>query len=415
MGAALSVRPVPVLAAVKAVADDFGPSAGSAITVGLDIRLAGDIRHELGEYPLRMVAEFPTPEAAIEAFGRARGGPRIIITQFRSQADQTGLRRLNGLLAGWPVIALVDIQADPENLFWANRAGAAQVVPLPLDPKDLRAALDTVAVQFNLNTHLAQTIVFTPASGGCGATTLAAVAAQEIATQLGRKTLLIELAPQLGSLATNLGLTPKATLPDMIERGDGLDLFLLQNALTPAGNNLSVLPGPVGLMPAGWLRRSRAERLVQLARKMAEVVVLDVPPTFDALQFDLVNAADHAVLIGQQSVAAVRSLRLLLDNLGPSRNGDTRLVLNMFDPASRGFSVEDIRRAMGVPELVAVPRDTTAMLAAVNRGLPLREVAPHSPALKCVSRLVEQLVGEPSVGKPGGAGLFSRLFQAIRS
>jgi AmiR/NasT family two-component response regulator len=68
-------------------------------------------------------------------------------------------------------VALIDLQTEAENLFCANRAGAAQLVPLPLDARDLRAAVDAASVQFNLNARLASTVVFTPASGGCGAST----------------------------------------------------------------------------------------------------------------------------------------------------------------------------------------------------------------------------------------------------
>jgi pilus assembly protein CpaE len=219
----------------------------------------------------------------------------------------------------------------------------------------------------------------------------------------------------MGVLATNLNLTPKATLPELIERADNLDPYLFQNALTPAGGNLQVIPRPAGVMPAGWLSRRRMDKVMELARRHADVVVLDVPPSFDALQFELVNAADHAVLICQQSIAAVRALRRLLDSLGEARAGGTHLVLNMFDPAVKGLSVEDIQRAMGTTGFRPVPRDTAGLLAAVNHGQPLRDAAPNSPVLKAVAALVTQMLGEPAGGRAAETGLFSRFFHALRS
>ncbi len=405
MSALASAKPLP------AARDDFG---AGVVTVGLEGRLLREARGALGElHPV--TAEFPSADDAVEAFRHSLPRPRVLLTAFRSQADERGVRKLNAGLAGWPVVALVDLQAETENLFWANRAGASQLVPLPLDPRDLRAAIDAAGVQFNLCARRAATVVFTPASGGCGASTLALAAAHEIATRHGRKTILIELAPQMGVLATNLNLAPSATLPELIDRADSLDPYLFQNALTPAGENLHVIPGPAGVMPAGWLSRRRMEKVLELARRQADVVVLDVPPTFDAIQLELVNAADHAVLICQQSIAAVRALRLLLDSLGKARAGGTHLVLNLFDPAVRGLSVEDIQRAMGTTGFRPVPRDAAGTLAAVNLGQPLRDAAPSSPVLKPVAALVAQMLGEPPGGRSGGAGVFSRFFHSLRS
>lgn len=132
-----------------------------------------------------------------------------LVTRFRSAADEAGLKRLTSVLPGWPVVALVDVDVDPENLFRANRAGAAQIVPLALQPADFRAALNAVEVQFDLRSQASETIAFSSASGGCGGSTLAAAVAHEFATQTGTKTVLIEVAPQMGTLATNLNLKPK--------------------------------------------------------------------------------------------------------------------------------------------------------------------------------------------------------------
>jgi Flp pilus assembly CpaE family ATPase len=118
------------------------------------------------------------------------------------------------------------------------------------------------------------------------------------------------------------------------------------------------------------------------------------------------------VLITQQSIAAVRSLKLLLDNLSVTRPADrTHLVLNMYDPDIEGLSADDITEAMDVPGIITVPRDTTALLMALKRGQPLRLVAPHSPILKAVGGLVRALGG---IGGPPRSGFFTRLVQAFR-
>ena len=388
------------------------PEALAVILAGIGEDLAPHVRRELLNNRLDVVAEFPNAMVATEALRAHRKHRRVLVTRFQSAADEAGLRRLNSALVGWPVIALVDLDGDPENLFRANRAGAAQIVPLPLQPADFRCALDAVGVQFDLRSHVTDPIVFSGGSAGCGASTLACAVAHEFAILTGTKTVLIELVPQMGTLATNLKPNPKATLDVLLTDADRLDLYLVQNALTPIGDNLLVLPGPAGFMAPGWIRPDAVEQLIDFVRRLAGVVILDVHPTFDDLHFRLIDTADQAVLITQQSIAAVRSLKLLLDNLSVTRPADrTHLVLNMYDPDIEGLSADDITEAMDVPGLITVPRDTTALLMALKRGQPLRLVAPHSPILKAVGGLVRALGG---IGGPPRSGLFTRLVQAFR-
>jgi MinD-like ATPase involved in chromosome partitioning or flagellar assembly len=387
------------------------PEALAVVLVGIGQDIAPHVRRELLNNRLDIVAEFPSAAVATEALREHRKHRRVVVTQFRSASDEAGLRRLNVALVGWPVIALVDVESDPENLFRANRAGAAQVVPLPLQPADFRCALDAVGVQFDLRSRVTDPIVFSGGSAGCGASTLACAVAHEFAVLTGTKTVLIELVPQMGTLATNLKVTPKATLDALLTDADRLDMYLVQNALTPIGDNLLVLPGPTGFMAPGWIRPDAVDQLIDLVRRLAGVVILDVHPTFDDLHFRLIDTADRAVLVMQQSIAAVRSLKLLLDNLSVTRPADrTHFVLNMYDPDIPGLTLDDIEQAMEVPGIIPVPRDTAALLVAMKRGGPLRLVAPHSPILKAVAGLVHALGGP---GGPPRSGFFTRLVQAF--
>ena len=243
----------------------------------------------------------------------------------------------------------MDLDGDPENLFRANRAGAAQIVPLPLQPADFRCALDAVGVQFDLRSRVTDPIVFSGGSAGCGVSTLACAVAHEFAILTGTKTVLIELVPQMGTLATNLKLNPKATLDALLTDADRLDLYMVQNALTPIGDNLLVLPGPAGFMaPGGSGRRGRsAHRLRATARRRRHSRrPPDVRrPPLPAHRHGRPGGADHPA-----EHAAVRSLKLLLDNLSVTRPADrTHLVLNMYDPDIEGLSADDIAEAMDVP------------------------------------------------------------------
>ena len=76
----------------------------------------------------------------------------------------------------------------------------------------------------------------------------------------------------MGTLATNLKLNPKATLDTLLADADRLDLYLVQNALTPIGDNLFVLPGPAGFMAPGWIRPNTVDQLIDFVRRLAASV-----------------------------------------------------------------------------------------------------------------------------------------------
>jgi Flp pilus assembly CpaE family ATPase len=109
----------------------------------------------------------------------------------------------------------------------------------------------------------------------------------------------------------------------------------------------------------------------------------------------------------------MRCLKLLMENLkADPKAGGIHLALNMYDPGVQGLTVEEIQSAMGLGRAVTVPRDTAAVLAAVNRGQSLRAVAPQSPVLKSVAQLVDRLVVREKQARVGtavesGSGIFS--------
>ena len=73
---------------------------------------------------------------------------------------------------------------------------------LPLDANDFQQALAVIGLQFDRGMLDRQVIAVTSATGGSGATTIAANLAYEIAEQVGRSTILAELTQQMGSLAS---------------------------------------------------------------------------------------------------------------------------------------------------------------------------------------------------------------------
>src|SRR5262249_29099991 len=134
-------------------------------------------------------------------------------------------------------------------------------------------------------------------------------------------------------------------------------------------------------------------RLVDTVKRLAKVVVLDIPYSYDDLFFKALDAAHQVLLVGEQKIPSVRALQSVLDILGRSKTvPDYGVVINRYDARIEGFTLGDLEKLLGVPKLMTVADDYAAVTASLNRGRPLRLQAPDSSALADIDVLAQTLL-----------------------
>jgi Flp pilus assembly CpaE family ATPase len=292
-----------------------------------------------------------------------------------------------------------------------------QVVPLPLLTGDLRAALAGVALYLRPPVQDCRVIAVTGSAPGCGATTIASNIAAEIAFRFQRQTVLIELAQQMGVLATNLNVEPPCTLGDLLKDLDNLDSRLVSWSLARVADHFDLLAGSRGVGVEGSLPASGVMRVLDYVRRMARVVVLDVPCTFNDFQFEMLGAANEVVMVGEQSIASLTTLKSILA-ARKTEPGVHRIhvVLNRYDQYVEGLTAYDAEKLLRVRPIHTIPDNHAVILASVNEGKVLRDVNAHSPVVAAIDSLVDTLLEDkfrPS--PPAGGSFFRRLFHAFRN
>ncbi|HKI20761.1 MAG TPA: hypothetical protein VKA15_22915, partial [Isosphaeraceae bacterium] len=193
------------------------------VLVGIDDKLLSDVLLGMASSMAEVECEFASVGAAIEGLRHSKTEPRLLLVRMGSECDPATIRRLSGSLIGWPILALISNDHAAESFLQVNRAGATQVVPLPLDRDDFHCALNIIGSQFargQLDRHV---FAVTGATGGSGATTIAINLASEIADQLRRPTILAELTLQMGALASLFDVTPRVTLTHLIREIQRVD------------------------------------------------------------------------------------------------------------------------------------------------------------------------------------------------
>ena len=129
-------------------------------------------------------------------------------------------------------------------------------------------------------------------------------------------------------------------------------------------------------------------------KTLTEVTLIDMPGTFDELEFEVLKACDQVIVVANQTIPSIRSLKLFCESLSEERVVHSLwVVLNRYDPAMKGFTCEDVKDMLGVARVSTITNDFNAANLAVNKGRPLRVVAPGTRMLHDLDRLMYELLG----------------------
>lgn len=381
------------------------------ILVGSGDDSLAQIRREVLNNNWEIEAECPTAEKVLERAAALRDRPRLFIVLTPGQAELEQIKLLSSRFAGFPIIAVAD-SLDQKILLDLMRAGATQIVALPLHAEDFKAALTQISVQFGRPGTGAQMIAVAGVNGGCGATTIAANLAYEVAFLHKRQSVLVDLSLRLGQAHVCLDVKPKYSLADLAGYGDTLDAHLVQQVLHRVTDQFSLLPGPCGVVEGEACSPSDALRIVDICRGLGEVIVLDVPCTYDRFYFEAIATADKVILVAEQTVASVRALALVWDRLKRERPAESLFALfNRYSSQAAGFEADKLASLLNVPKVFSIPLDLQ-LRSAADYGGPLRVRASRSPILGDLARLACDVLGmEEAVKEPrrGVAGFLKKL------
>lgn len=351
------------------------------------------VQAELRDYGAAIDASFPDADAVVAHYRVPAAERRLFVIEVRGPDDVSALARLADAFPGNPVIA-VGPGEDAATVLAAVRAGAAQVVPVPVKPVEFRDALDRVTRLFALRSNAGRVIAVSGVTEGCGATTIALNLAAEARRLGAEQALLLELGGRVGRLAVTLNVTPAYTTADLLGDMNAVDLAGLRKALTPVRDGLSVLPGPYKAIAPTAPPVAAVHRLLAMARRVANLVVVDLTCAFDEAYFEVLKTVDDVVLVAEQKVPAVHSLMVVRDALAAQGvHARPYYAINRYSADLPGATLSEIRALVPDAHLYPIRTDGRGVMEAINLGKPLRDVEPDSPVLHDLGRLLEGIAG----------------------
>lgn len=265
------------------------------------------------------------------------------------------------------------------------RAGAYDVIPLPLTEEELETALAPLRDELSKRQNLTdigkgKLVSIIKSVGGVGATALLsqlAVKYAENETANRREACLIDLDVQFGDVAFQLGLQPKLSLLDLLEAGSRLDGALLRATTTHHTSGLKVVAAPFEVMPLESVSSDHVLQIVEMATREFATVFLDLPTNWTNWSLSLVARSDLVLLVTELTVAGLARAKRQLELLDSQdlESIDIRVIVNRYEKSlARNIRPGDVKQALGRDVGYNIANDFHLMRAAIDRGVPINEI-----------------------------------------
>lgn len=263
--------------------------------------------------------------------------------------------------------------------------------------------------------RLARAIAITSGKGGVGKTNVAVNLAVCLA-QAGKRVCLLDADLGLANADVLCGVTPRATLEDVVCRGRRLSETIL---LGPGGFRL--IPGASGVAKLADLAgRQRAELLDQLSalERVADVILIDTGAGLGANVLSFAGAAATTLVVTTPEPTALTDAYAMTKTL-LLRSPETKIeiVVNLASDQAEAEMVfrriskvceTFLRRSIGFAGWI--PADL-AVIDAVKRRQPCMVLHPRSGAGRALRRISEHVIGNDPA--PESHGFFQRLTRWI--
>lgn len=348
---------------------------------GADPALPSEAQSALAGVPnWRTVAHFAEDldQAADVASNRH---PHLICLQMGNDIRQltSFAREMRASLPETIIVAMYDPvefgreQSESATIIEVLRSSVQDFLRRPLSSTELRELLDRLFQTRATHRGTAGTVVsFMSNKGGVGKSTLSVNTACDLAQRNPGQVLLIDASLQLGICGLMLDLIPKATLTDAVREKERLDETLLRRLTQQHACGLHLLAAPRDAVEAAEIDDASFARVLNVARRVFDYVVVDTFPMLDSLVLSLLDVSDLVYIVLQGTVPSVVGMvkfLSVLDALNLPRERQ-RVVLNQnYKRFAGNLTPADIQQRLGRTLDYAFPYQK-ATLVAMNTGRP---------------------------------------------
>jgi pilus assembly protein CpaE len=372
------------------------------LIVGRDTQLAEELRGVLAALPDIHAIIRHASDPALAGDAARSWQPRVAMLQMTG--DLSTLRSLvRDIRAASPETSIVGLfrsdlfppeVSESSVLIQAIRVGVQDFVRRPISSHDVSQLFDRLLSEPTGPTAEPATLVsFISNKGGIGKSTLAVNVAVGLAQKHPERVLLVDCSLQMGVCASSLGMRPSTTLYDAARERDRLDETLIRQLAVPHESGLDLLAAPGNALEATEVDEDTISRVLSLARRTYDYVIVDSFPVFDRVVMAILDQSMRSYFV--------------LDNLVPTVLGGARLlglleglefplerqgvILNRFMSVAGALRQQDVESKLDRP-VDHVIRFDRRIIVSSNIGQPfLLQASRFSAARRAMWGLVNEV------------------------
>jgi pilus assembly protein CpaE len=337
-------------------------------------------------------------------------GPFDVLVAGPSLGTRSGLQRLGLIreeLPGMSVVLAFSRRPDG-SLREIVRAGAIDLLQLPVDDKELIDAIDR-AVQLAQTTGPVATETTAPAvapavvapgarqpgrvftissaTGGCGKTFFATNIGYFLTRYTGKRVCIVDLDLQFGEVVTAMRLRPKYTIFDALQREDTDEDDLrahIEEYTVAHETGVHVLAAPREPSEADRISPPDVTRIIEAVRKQFDYVVVDTPPQLNESVLAAFDLSDMLYVMATLDLPSVRNMSVFLSTLERLKisTDNVKLILNKAE-SDVGIDIDQVTKLFpqGFQAVLPYAKEVSR---SINLGMPVMAASPQSE----ISRLM---------------------------
>lgn len=319
--------------------------------------------------------------------------PNILIVDLSAiwREELEAVHALNKIPpANRPHIIVLGSENNTAIMSASMKIGARAYFHHPFETTEFLDSLNDIAAEHEQleKSGNAKIITVLNGKGGSGATMLASNLSHILAEKYKKHVALFDFHNTITSLPLYFDIRIKHTLGEAISSINSLDEIALQGLMEEYSKNLLILSSRHDVIAEGVrFSGSIASRLIKLAEKKYEYIVVDLPASMDSRTSQVLHNSDQIFLVTQQSIPHVNETSLIykemLKRYGVKKD-NVSVVVNRYRTNDE-IRIEDVKEVLG-DNIVTIPSDYKVVNNSLNVGSPLYE---HSKKAKVTQAVIE--------------------------
>ncbi|MGJ5815570.1 AAA family ATPase [Paludibaculum fermentans] len=377
-------------------------------------KLSGELTPLLAEHvpfsPVIELKDYPTRALLGDALQEQGINLCFVDVETNREWALALLSDLSMLDAKLPIVAL-HAGNDSEFILRTLRQGATEFLFQPLTAEHFISAMERLSAQHRGKGQAsAKVYCVMPAKGACGASTIACNLAHYYRKLGAKKVLLADLDPLTGTISFQLKLKQNYSFMEALTRGGQLDEDIWKGMVQSAGGvDVALAPDqPVHGIDENY----NAAAIVDFARSMYEVVILDCNGAYGQWSLTLARLCDELLLVTTNELPALQATQRSLAYLDRNRvdRSKVRILVNRYHK-DIGLSRDVIEAALHCDVYHLIPSDYEDVQKALVEGKP---IPPGAAVGRSLMSLAEKLSGKEATSVAPKTSSLSSLFSFLR-